>query len=222
MGDKSIASIAIDLIEEIRPDIFESIHRRLIHKELDGLSRTEYIPLSRIKRGGIIRHETLPTDLVGRIRLIRAALIGFYTHSMEFWLAGFQRDAHPSREVGYWERIASVITEYRSVAKLTSEQRKQVFGLVLDISNGRPEEELTAEAAGLPDGTVELLQILWTMPVRFSDLEENISIFDADPDDPSPETDLEHFPDLPDEVLDRLSDEAVDELLFRRRTRGDI
>jgi hypothetical protein len=45
-----------------------------------------------------------PMTFVGRIRLVRASLLGVYTDSMDVWLDDFQRDAHPSRKVAYWEQ----------------------------------------------------------------------------------------------------------------------
>ena len=52
---------------------------------------------------GPIRHETLPDELISRVRLIRAALLSVYPNSMEFWLDGFKRDVHPDQEIMWWE-----------------------------------------------------------------------------------------------------------------------
>ncbi len=114
---KSASEVAIAIIEVTNPKLFERVHRRMAH-----LMMIEKAPIEEVRPQEVmfapIRHKILPEDLIGRIRLIRAALLGIHTHSMEVWLDGFKRDSHPSREVAAWERICAAILEYVSMAKL--------------------------------------------------------------------------------------------------------
>ena len=114
-SNSSVEKIAISLLEIIRPDIFTRILKRLAYLDRIKNAKTEKIDPKKIAMGPI-RHEELPDDLVGRIRLLRATLWGAYSHSMQFWLDGFKRDAHPSREVAWWEHVAACYTE---ISKLT-------------------------------------------------------------------------------------------------------
>lgn len=100
-GSMSVVEIAVKIIETVRPDLFTYIQRRAAYIEA-----MRNIEISRVDFWNIevspIRHHTLTADLVGRIRIVRACLLGVFSHSMDWWLDGFQRDAHPSPEVAHW------------------------------------------------------------------------------------------------------------------------
>lgn len=91
--------LALKVIEVVRPDLFERIHRRLAFDAAIARAKVEMVPIDKIKLTPLI-HRELPDFLIRRIRLIRAVLLGVYSHSMKFWVDGFRADAHPSREVG--------------------------------------------------------------------------------------------------------------------------
>jgi hypothetical protein len=122
-----------------------------------------------------IQHKELSPDLVGRIRLIRACLLGPYTHSMGFWIEGFQRDAHPSREVAYWEHVAAVYREYTMMAPtLTGEQHEQAFMLITTLED---DEKLSAERAkDLPENALGILKNLYAHSLPFYDIKEKFTI----------------------------------------------
>jgi hypothetical protein len=211
---KSVTELAIALIELVRPDIFEDIHKRVAFRVQQARGRREEVELASLHVGGI-RHQTLPTDLVGRIRLVRAALLGFYAHSMDFWLKGFQRDAHPSKEVAYWEHLAAVLLEYSAMTRLTTDQAEKLHGLVMAISMGRSEDELKALATGLPDGALETLLALWRNALPPFDIaDDEVSVFDESGENIPDAVDVERFPsDLPEDL--------IDDLLKRQREAGD-
>ncbi|HZP04053.1 MAG TPA: toll/interleukin-1 receptor domain-containing protein [Terracidiphilus sp.] len=95
--------VAVKVVEVIRPDLLSAIMRRVAFYRRVKSSRAQWVDPAIIKSGPI-RHNDLSSELVGRIRLIRASLLGIHTHSMSAWLDGFKRDADPSREVAVWER----------------------------------------------------------------------------------------------------------------------
>lgn len=72
---KTAVELAISVIEVTNPEVFERIHRRLA--SLNEKRRTAMMDPRDIT-GGPVRHRDLPDELVGRIRLIRAALLGVY------------------------------------------------------------------------------------------------------------------------------------------------
>jgi len=129
----STIELAVAIIKVVRPDLFEKIQRRVAYLSMKG--ETRRMPIKEIKFGPLV-HEQLPVDLIVRIRLIRAALLGVYAHSMEFWIDGFRGDAHPSREILIWERIAACYIEYVSMTGLTQKQRKKVFEIITGLSVG--------------------------------------------------------------------------------------
>jgi hypothetical protein len=194
--------VAIKIIEVVRPDILTKILRRIAHYRAIDSASVETKKLTDI-RPSPIRHETLPPDLVSRIRLLRASLIGPYTHSMAFWLDGFKRDAHPSREIMHWEHLAAVYLEYTTMTpNLDAEQHKRVFQVVSSLGDS-DEEAAEKFAASLPaDALIKLRELIsHTEPVYdideklpFADLEGKTSSFEY--------FDREHFPkDLPEGLV---------------------
>ena len=123
--------IAVQIIKAVRPDIFTRILRRVAHYSFLDKAHVESIDPSDLVPGPI-QHEELPPDLVSRIRLIRACLLGAYTHSMRFWVDGFRRDSHPSKEIAVWERVAAVYKEYVTMAPtLDREQHEKIIHCLL-------------------------------------------------------------------------------------------
>lgn len=200
--------IAVSIIEAIRPDIFTRILRRVAYyKMINNASRKFIDP--RELHPSPIRHKELPPELVGRIRLIRASLLGAYDQSMEFWLDGFKRDAHPSNEVAYWEHTASIYREYLSMfPSVQPSLYPKIFGLIFAVANSVREEELKARAEGLPAETVGILKELYSSTVPPYDFKEETPLASVegkkkeDAEIELDKYDKEHFPnDLPEALI---------------------
>lgn len=208
----SIVELSVSIIKVVRPDLFEKIQRRAAFLSAKGeLKNIE----TKTIRFAPPRHEELPLNLISRIRLIRAALIKIYPHSMQFWIDGFRGDAHPSREIRIWENIASCYIEYCSMTILTEEQHNKVFEVISALSCGLESSEVREKAIGLPDDAIEKIGKLWKYPVPIYDIEDND--FPMDYEATSEELkrmqsyDAETFPhDVPDELMrEFLSDEKA-------------
>jgi hypothetical protein len=72
-SNKSFDQIALDVIGLIRPDLLTKIHKRAAFVEAGKTGKTETIDPKTIKLTPY-KHETLPPNLISRIRLIRAAV----------------------------------------------------------------------------------------------------------------------------------------------------
>jgi len=125
--------IAIKIIKAVRPELFTRILRRIAHYKFIDTATVEKKPLSALKPSPI-QHEVLPPELTSRIRLIRASLLDVDAHSMSHWIDGFKRDSHPSTEIAFWERVASVYLEYsRMIQPMSNEQKQQIYTFISSI-----------------------------------------------------------------------------------------
>ncbi|NPD22034.1 toll/interleukin-1 receptor domain-containing protein [Corallococcus exiguus] len=194
--------IAIKITEVIRPDIFERIQLRRAF--LNNRSKTFLADPATIKDAPI-RHKELPPSLVGRVRLIRAALFNFYPHSMKFWLSAFQRDVHPSTEIEVWERIAATCIECMHITRTTNRNElKEIFDAAMMATLGIPIKSIRTPGSSLSAEKVKMIRAFATSiapPFDIRDPEE-----DQDMQLASPEQlqglDLEQFPvDLPNDLL---------------------
>jgi hypothetical protein len=124
------------IIEIVRPDLFEKIMRKIAYSKSLISAKTSSINIENINLPPII-HEKLPDDLITRIRLIRASLLSVYPHSMEFWVDGFKHDAHPTKEIGWWEFLSCCYLEYIQLCEssLTVEQRNSIFSILFILLN---------------------------------------------------------------------------------------
>ncbi len=196
---------AVEVIKTIRPDIFTRIMRRIAHHELVRRAEVELVETTKL-RPSPIQHEVLSPELVGRIRLVRASLLGAYTHSMDFWMDGFKRDAHPTKEVEYWERVAAVYREYAAMTPLlTTERHTQVVQLISALSRGDNEAALEKLSVELPEQAIEVVSNLLGFAEPVYDIEEELPFAgkgSASDGDVPLAFDKEHFPaDLPESII---------------------
>lgn len=204
--------IAVEIIKIVRPDIFTRIMRRIaLYKRRDAATVTMMDP--RKIKSSPIQHSDLPSELVGRLRLLRASLLDVYPKPMSFWINGFKRDSHPSEEMACWERIAAAYTEYCAMASpLTTEQHKRVFDIALVLSFGRDhnKEWLNKFSEELPEGALDALIELFEHPLPIYDIDESLT---SDGSTAVSQTsserlqgiDTEHFPkDFPENLIRNL------------------
>jgi hypothetical protein len=133
--NKPIDKLALNIINAINPDLFNAISRKIAYKKSESESKIENIDPKLLNLSSI-RHERLPLELLRRISIIRGALTDIYPMSMEQWVDGFRRDAHPSREVRAWEFIASRYLQIRDAVTLSDTEKGHIFSSLLATSMG--------------------------------------------------------------------------------------
>lgn len=109
----SIESIALKIIEVVKPDLFSRIHKRLAMKEAMEKAEVKFLQVEDTEniRPGPIIHPKLNENLISRIRLIRASLWLCYPHSMKHWMSGFQRDLNMEDQIRHWEHLSTCFLE---------------------------------------------------------------------------------------------------------------
>ena len=103
------------------------------------MPKPEKIDLSQL-RPGPIRHETLPQELLDRIRAVHKLIGAHLNMSLEMFEIGFMRDAHPEREVAIWSSIAGAWVRYHEQftgeRPLPNGDDKSLLGALIQISSG--------------------------------------------------------------------------------------
>lgn len=206
----SLSQLAAEIVSVVRPDLFTRIQRKAA--AFSTPMKRERIATASIKFGPP-RHDALPEDLIGRIRLIRAALWDVFPHSMTNWLDGFRADSHPSREVRVWEHIGACFREYLMMNDLTESQLKQVFGVLVALSLDEGDQELAKQSTDLPADAVHVLTRMYDAsqpPYDFVDDSFPVD-YSASPDvlERIARLDGERFPfDVPDSAVRELLNES--------------
>jgi len=166
---KTINELALEVIKAIKPELFTQIQRKQAYLEVTAKAESRQIDITQLAKAPK-RHSSLPPDLISRVRLIRATLLGVYTYSMRHWIDGFLYDAHPSEEIAIWERIAAVASEYTAMKQLSEDQRALALNLTLLLSLGAPKEDLDTAAKGLPADALAIITMLYSRPEPVFDL----------------------------------------------------
>ncbi|RZB30825.1 MAG: hypothetical protein SRB1_03105 [Desulfobacteraceae bacterium Eth-SRB1] len=148
--------IGLRILGVVRPDLLEQIHARIAYQKAIANAETKTVDPKSIKVAPV-RHEKLTDNLVGRVRLVRAALIFPYPQTMEFWLDGFKRDMHPHKEIEFWEHAAACYMEYVAINRLSPEQQKAAFSLILSVLNNAETEVCEKYSGLLPPDSLSLL-----------------------------------------------------------------
>lgn len=214
VSETTVIRICVALIEIVRPDLLTRIHRKVSEELAQRHGERVKIPPSEMKKLKVAppRHAELPPEVLIRIRLVRAALLGVYGHSMEFWVRGFLHDAHPTREVEIWERLAAAYLEYVQYRNPPSSARASAFKYLLSIINGAEEPKLLD---GEISGDRDLLRasVASLYPV-VDTLDEDIHHFDYETPEAGSgkerELDVETFPDIPQRRIRQLADLVQD------------
>jgi hypothetical protein len=205
--NKTPLDIAIEIIEIVRPDIFERVLTKVAFKQKVREAPVVNIPVGELHVKGPVRHPTLPVELIRRIRLIRAALLLCYPHSMEYWVEGFKRDSHPSIEISEWERISAAFLEYVLTGAVKPEQYSKVMSILLRLSCGEDPNKITNPKNDLPEDAIIILTNLFYQPNPIFDFQETGEVFiqDTKSENDDLHVDIEKIPDdIPNELIDEI------------------
>ncbi len=129
----SIEQIGLRIVKVARPEIFANLQRWLLWREAIKKATPTVMPIADLKPSPI-RHSSLPTSLLVRIRLVHAVLSEAVPMNLAEMITNFQRDAHPSSEVAAWEHIACAYLIACQRARISPEQRQDLFAELLGFS----------------------------------------------------------------------------------------
>jgi hypothetical protein len=80
-------------------------------------------------------HDTLPDNLVERIKILKGTLTEIFPQTLEEWIDGFRMDMHPEREISIWENMADKYVRLLKIhSRTTQEERREMFGSLLTES----------------------------------------------------------------------------------------
>ncbi|WP_421709206.1 toll/interleukin-1 receptor domain-containing protein [Algihabitans sp.] len=200
--------IAVRVIEIIRPDLLRAIQNRILWNLRRRLFEVQEIPLDQLKKSPLI-HKELPDDLVGRVRFIRAALLDVFPDSIENWIDGFLRDAHPSTEVGVWEGIVTALLELqtRKGHHMSGDYKREALRILLSLSVGVDYRRVRSSASAMSVADVDMLVKIWVGNKEKIDFECFKKEAELNKEDTSfiGAIDKERFPeDFPEELISEL------------------
>ncbi|HEY4212780.1 MAG TPA: toll/interleukin-1 receptor domain-containing protein [Steroidobacteraceae bacterium] len=132
--DDDVAPVARQLMEVIRPDLFEHIQRaEALRRKLRSLPVKE-VPWSRIKVDTLIRHHRLTPQQMVRIRNIHYILRQVHDVGLGEMVLDFKRDLRINDEIFIWEGIAAAFASYSSATRASLDELHEVFGALLLMS----------------------------------------------------------------------------------------
>lgn len=134
--DRSLDEVALQIVLAVRPDLHTAILRKIAYAEMVHRAPVGDFPPENIHQGPI-RHAALPNALVDRIDLVRTVLAEVSPGDRNAWIEGFQRDAHPTKEIEVWEQIAARYRRVEEAIELSNSGKQAVFGMLVASSTGQ-------------------------------------------------------------------------------------
>lgn len=139
--NSAIDEIAYNLLEVIRPDIFSNLQRIAAEAEMRRNLPVKKVSISDLRLRKSVRHESLPPELLVRIKLIQRILYDVFPISLDKTLYNFLRDQNPDKELLIWEKIVATYLDITSGTLFSLEQRKEIYSILLILSTGGMDEE---------------------------------------------------------------------------------
>lgn len=140
--------IALALLEQIRPDIHQTLLRRVNLENLLDNGKT-----IKVKAGDLhpaeIRHKELPENLLVRLRIVYQTFGELLDQSIDDFIGNFQRDLRPERELAQWEIMASVFNDVTNGKNFSKSKKRDVLAVLLSISIGALNEKMAKEYKNL-------------------------------------------------------------------------
>lgn len=145
--NNSIKEIVIKLVEVIRPDIHDNLRRHLLYEKMIKEAKPKKVRVNEIFESPI-RHDSLSTSLINRIKIIHQIVGKFYESTLDETINDFKRDIQPEREIEIWELIVLSYLEIINKFNIRQEEyQHEIFKVLLGFSMG----EITQDSKFLND-----------------------------------------------------------------------
>ena len=103
------------------------------------MSKPEHVDPKQLRQGPI-RHESLPPELLEKIKAVFDVIGRYLDMTLEEFEIGFMRDIHPESEVAVWRCITAAWLAYHEKflkdAALPAEEEKELLAALIAISTG--------------------------------------------------------------------------------------
>lgn len=141
-ADNNVISVARQLMEVIRPDLFVHIQRaEALRRKLKSLPVKD-IPWNQLKDDCLIRHQNLGPQQMVRIRNVHHMLRQVHDVTLGEMILAFKKDLRINEEIFIWEGIAAAFSSYGTVRSPSLDEAHEVFGALLLMSMGSIKEVL--------------------------------------------------------------------------------
>ncbi len=137
-----IDKVALEILKVVKPNIYSLLTTVKIGlPPLLTRSKVQVVPISKLSIGPI-RHIVLPNSYINRTKLFLNALKDAYTIDLKEAIELYKRDIHPEREIEIWEKMASIYLDYSKTKILSTDQKRDLFQILLMSSVGPLTTEL--------------------------------------------------------------------------------
>jgi hypothetical protein len=157
-----VRTVALQVVAEVRPDIYERLSRIAAFEQYVRGLPVESARIEDLKPGPL-RHQTLPRPLLLRLRVIQQVFYDVFPISFEETVRSFQADLQPEKQTQVWEVMAATYLQISREQGLGIEGKRELFGLVLQASLRGVS---SVDSEGLQPVRADRVQTVWTEVVR--------------------------------------------------------
>lgn len=115
---------------------------------------------------GKIRHEKLTEVEISRIQSIHEAFKEVRDIPLDSVIEDFKHDAHPDREIAVWEIMAKAFKQHCETRKLSLEEKKEVYKVIVLRGLAMTEDEVLARANLKLIKEIDAREVMKSIPVQ--------------------------------------------------------
>lgn len=110
----------------------------MVEAQMEGIEGTVWLDARDLKQGDN-KHPPFTEEIRDYFREIKSSIDEFHCLSIEEWEDGFRRDTNPNKEIALWLHLARLYRQLTADRDLSTDQRRDYFGLLITCLNSPPE-----------------------------------------------------------------------------------
>lgn len=133
----TINEIVKNILQIIRPDIYENISRVILYNKLISNAQVMEVPISRVKWGKKQR-DKLSVEQINRIKGCYYSIGVYFNNDLESTLNCYLYDNNPHKEIKIWEAMNATFLDFVNKEKIESfDIKKEIVKIIFEFSIGK-------------------------------------------------------------------------------------
>lgn len=133
----TINEIVKNILQIIRPDIYENISRVILYNKLISNAQVMEVPISKVKWGKKQR-DKLSVEQINRIKGCYYSIGVYFNNDLESTLNCYLYDNNPHKEIKIWEAMNATFLDFVNKEKIESfDIKKEIVKIIFEFSIGK-------------------------------------------------------------------------------------
>lgn len=155
--NSSIADVAFEIFKVVKPRSAKNYIRMQVSESLKGGLSDVYVQALEAPQN----RKDVPAAFVNRVRIVNFIFNEFMPETLQDSINSFLYDASPESELQLWELMAAVYLKIYESLETTTENRREIFTVLLELSSGKTASSICTEYPDINPQIVESIKNIW-------------------------------------------------------------